>query len=158
MVQKTHKHSFGQLAMYSWPVFPFKYKYRITARYSTFDEKLTIASLAMFDIQYLMSDWHDKGAIFAIRPKTCIETRHENFGCLGQLEMGKAGYLLTCPLNKQDGKQCRSEWNCSLWAISSGSTLYALVSVRVYWCAGTQTRSYKSCLPCKIYRTPTTCI
>ena len=28
-----------------------------------FDEKLTFASLAMFDIQYLMSEWHDKGAI-----------------------------------------------------------------------------------------------
>ena len=37
--------------------------YRITARYSTFDEKLTFASLAMFDIQYLMSDWHGKGAV-----------------------------------------------------------------------------------------------
>ena len=48
----------------SWPVFPFKYKYRITARYSTFDEKLAFASLAMFDSQYLMSEWHDKGAMF----------------------------------------------------------------------------------------------
>ena len=47
----------------SWPVYPFKYKYLITARYSTFDEKFTFASLAMFDIQYLMSEWHDKGAI-----------------------------------------------------------------------------------------------
>ena len=57
MVQKTDKH---------WSTcnvcFPFKYKYWITARYSTFDEKLTFASQAMFDIQYLMSEWHDKGA------------------------------------------------------------------------------------------------
>ena len=28
-----------------------------------FYEKLTFASLAMFDIQYLVSEWHDKGAI-----------------------------------------------------------------------------------------------
>ena len=47
----------------SWPVFPFKYKYRITAQYSTFDEKLAFASLAMFVIQYLMSEWHDKSAL-----------------------------------------------------------------------------------------------
>ena len=31
--------------------------------YSTFDEKLTFASLTMFDIQYLRSEWYDKGAI-----------------------------------------------------------------------------------------------
>ena len=48
---------------FSWPVFPFKYKYWITAWYSTFDEKLAFASLALFDIQYLMSEWHNKGAI-----------------------------------------------------------------------------------------------
>ena len=46
-----------------------------------------------------MSEGHDKGAIVALRPKTCIETRHENRGCLGQLETGYAGYLLTCPRN-----------------------------------------------------------
>ena len=49
--------------MYFLTCFSFKYKYRIAARYSTFDEKLTFASLAMFDIQYLMSEWHDKGEI-----------------------------------------------------------------------------------------------
>ena len=56
----------------SRPVFPFKYMYRITARYSAFDEKLAFASLAMFDIQYLMSEWHDKGAILlSMRPVLC---------------------------------------------------------------------------------------
>ena len=60
MVQKTHKH-----AMYFLTRFTFKYKYRITARYSTFDGKLTFASLAMFDIQYLLSEWHDNGAILS---------------------------------------------------------------------------------------------
>ena len=49
--------------MYFLTCFPFKYKYRIKAQYSTFDEKLAFASLSMFDIQYLMSDWHDKVAI-----------------------------------------------------------------------------------------------
>ena len=33
-----------------------KYKYRITARYSTLDEKHAFASLAMFDIQYLIKN------------------------------------------------------------------------------------------------------
>ena len=62
MVQKTHKH---------WStrnVFPDLFSLsntstEFTARYSTFDKKLTFASLAMFDIQYLMSERHDKGAI-----------------------------------------------------------------------------------------------
>ena len=49
--------------MYFLTCFPFQIMYRITARYSTFDEQLTFASLAIFDIQYLMSEWHDKGAI-----------------------------------------------------------------------------------------------
>ena len=50
MVQKTDKH---QLTRH---VLPFKYKYRITARYSTLDDKLAFASLAMFDIQYLIKN------------------------------------------------------------------------------------------------------
>ena len=62
MVQKTHKHwSTRNVFPDLFP--PFKFKYRITARYSTFDEKFAFASLAMFDIQYLMSERHDKGAI-----------------------------------------------------------------------------------------------
>ena len=40
-----------------------KYKYRITARYSTLDEKHAFASLAMFDIQYLIKEWLDTCAI-----------------------------------------------------------------------------------------------
>ena len=38
------------------PVLPFKYKYRITARYSILDEKHAFASLAMFDIQDLIKE------------------------------------------------------------------------------------------------------
>ena len=37
-------------------VLPFKYKYQITAWYSTLDEKHAFASLAMFDIQYLIKE------------------------------------------------------------------------------------------------------
>ena len=44
MVQKTHKHRLTRRV----------YKYRITARYSTLDEKYAFSSLAMFDIQYLI--------------------------------------------------------------------------------------------------------
>ena len=57
MVQKTHKQRLTR------PVLPFKYKYRIIARYSTLDEKHTFASLAMFDIQYLIKEWLDTLAI-----------------------------------------------------------------------------------------------
>ena len=66
---------------------PFKYKYWITARYSTLDEKHTFASLAMFDIQYLIKERIDKRAILYPRIK-CIETRHENADQLGLSEMG----------------------------------------------------------------------
>ena len=41
----------------SSPVLPFKCKYRITARYSSFDEKISFTSLAMFDIRYLANKW-----------------------------------------------------------------------------------------------------
>ena len=37
----------------SWPVFSFKYKYPITARYSTFEEKLVFASLACLTFNIL---------------------------------------------------------------------------------------------------------
>ena len=50
----------GQLAMYFLTCFPFQIQ---VPQYSTFEEKLTFASLAMFDIQYLMSEWYNEGAI-----------------------------------------------------------------------------------------------
>ena len=40
----------------SLPVVPLEYKYGITARYSTLDEKHAFASLSMFDIQYLIEE------------------------------------------------------------------------------------------------------
>ena len=52
MVQKVSTN----LPCISLPVLPFKYKYPITARYSTLDEKHAFASLAMFDIQYLIKE------------------------------------------------------------------------------------------------------
>ena len=61
MVQKTHKHRLTPCI--SMPVLPFKYKYRITARYSTLGEKHAFASLAMFDIQYLIKERLDTCAI-----------------------------------------------------------------------------------------------
>ena len=93
MVQKTHKH-WSAFSVLPDPVFPFKYKYRITARYSTFDKKLAFASLAMFDIQYLMSELHDKGAILLSGLKR-IETRHENRGSVGN---GIGWLLIDLPL------------------------------------------------------------
>ena len=57
MVQKTHKYRL------TGRVFPCKYKYRITARYSALDEKHAFASLAIFDIQYLIKEWLDTCAI-----------------------------------------------------------------------------------------------
>ena len=85
MVQKTHKH---------WStrnVFPDLFAISNTSTELQHGTqlliKLTFASLAMFDIQYLMSEWHYKGAILPSGLKR-IETRHENLGCLGQLEMG----------------------------------------------------------------------
>ena len=45
------------------PVLPFKYKYQITAQYSTLDEKHAFVSLAMFDIQYLIKEWLDTRVI-----------------------------------------------------------------------------------------------
>ena len=62
MVQKTHKQSANSPCI-SLPVLPFQYKYPITARYSTLDEKHAFASLAMFYIQYLIKEWLDTCAI-----------------------------------------------------------------------------------------------
>ena len=70
------------------PVLPFKYKYRITAQYSTLDGKNAIASLAMFDIQYLIKEWLDTCAILYPMYKTYIETKHENRDRLSPSEMG----------------------------------------------------------------------
>ena len=50
--------------MYFLLVLPFKYKYRITAWYSALDEKHAFASLAMFDIQYLIKEWLDTCVIW----------------------------------------------------------------------------------------------
>ena len=75
MVQKTHKHR----PCISLPVLLFKYKYRITERYSALDEQHAFALLAMFDIQYLFKEWLDKREILY----PCIETRHENRDRLG---------------------------------------------------------------------------
>ena len=69
----------------SLPGLPFKFKYRITARYSTLDEKHAFASLATFDIQYLIKEWLDTCAICT---KTYIETKHENRDRLSPSEMG----------------------------------------------------------------------
>ena len=55
-IAHVSSHSLISHSRISLPVLPFKYKYRITARYSTLDEKHVIASLAMFDIQYLIKD------------------------------------------------------------------------------------------------------
>ena len=82
MVQKTHKHRLTRR------VFPCLYKYRITARYSTLDEKHAFASLAMFDIQYLIKEWLDTCAILYPMYKTYIERKHENRDRLGPSEMG----------------------------------------------------------------------
>ena len=72
MVQKTHKHRLYRR------VFPclsylFKYKYRFTARYSTLDEKHAFASLAIFDIQYLIKIWLDKRSILYPRIKHVLK-------------------------------------------------------------------------------------
>ena len=45
--------------MYFLTCFPFQN----TSTELQHPEKLTFASLAMFDIQYLLSEWHDKSAI-----------------------------------------------------------------------------------------------
>ena len=63
MVQKTHKHRLTRR------VFPWQYKYRNTAHYLTWDEQHAFASLAMFDIQYLIKEWLDKHAILYPRIK-----------------------------------------------------------------------------------------
>ena len=47
MVQKTHKHRLTRCVFACLSVLPFKHKYRITARYSTLDEKQVFASLVM---------------------------------------------------------------------------------------------------------------
>ena len=73
--------------MYFLACFTFKYKSRITALYSTLDEKHAFASLAMFDIQYLIKEWLDTCAILYPCIKH-IETMHENRDRLGLLEMG----------------------------------------------------------------------
>ena len=61
-MQKTHKHRLTR-RVFPCLFLPFKYKYRITARYSTLDEKHAFASLAMFDSQYLIQEWLDTHVI-----------------------------------------------------------------------------------------------
>ena len=46
MVQETHKHRLIRRV----------FQYRITAQYSTLDEKHAFASLAMFDIEYRIKE------------------------------------------------------------------------------------------------------
>ena len=82
MVQKTHKHR----PCISLPGLPFKYKYRITARYPTLDEKHAFASLAISDIQYLIMTRY--ACNFVPMYKSYIETKHENRDRLGPSEMG----------------------------------------------------------------------
>ena len=69
--------------------------------YSTvlsFRWKHAFASLAMFDIQYLIKEWLDTDVCnFAPMYKTYIETKHENPDRLSPSEMGQADYLLTRP-------------------------------------------------------------
>ena len=62
MVQKTHKHRLTRRIFLSL-FYLFKYKYRIIARYWTLDQKHAFASLAMFDIQYFITEWLDTRAI-----------------------------------------------------------------------------------------------
>ena len=90
MVQKTHK-LWSARNVFPDLFFPFKYKYRIKARYSTFDEKLAFASLAMFDIQYLMSEWYDKGAILLSGLKHVLK---QGMKIVGVLVNWKWGWLL----------------------------------------------------------------
>ena len=66
MVQKTHKHRLTRR------VFPCLF-YRIIVRYSTLDEKHAFASLAMFDIQYLIKECLDKRAILYPRIKHVLK-------------------------------------------------------------------------------------
>ena len=71
MVQKTNKH---RLLRRVFPVLLFKFKYRITARYSALDKKKhAFASLAMFDIQYLIKGCFDKRAILYPRIKYVLK-------------------------------------------------------------------------------------
>ena len=85
MVQKTHKHRLTR-RIFPCLFYLLKYKYQLTARYSTLDENYAFASLAMFVIQYLIKEC---SIIVPFVPtyKTCIETRHENrdrFGSSGK--------------------------------------------------------------------------
>ena len=45
------------------------------------------------------------------------------------LDMSPFANGVTVKIQKQNGKQCRSWWDDSSWAVSSGSTLFAKVSV-----------------------------
>ena len=54
-----------------------KYKYWITVRYSTLDEKHAFASPPMFDIQYLIKEWLDKRAILYPRIKHVLKQGRE---------------------------------------------------------------------------------
>ena len=83
MVQKTHKHRLTR-RVFPCLFYLFKYKYRIKARYSTLDEKHAFASLAVFDIQYLIKEWLDTCAILY----PYIDIKHENRDRLGLSEMG----------------------------------------------------------------------
>ena len=61
--------------------------------------------------------------------------------------------------SKLDGKQCRSWWDGSLWAVSSGSTLFAQVSGLLFWdekvkCLSTWKRSKHRIQANLIARTP----
>ena len=62
--------------MYFLTCFPFQIQVPVL----NFDEMLTFASLAMFDIQHLMSEWHDKGAILPSGLKHVLKQGMKIFG------------------------------------------------------------------------------
>ena len=67
MVHKIHKHRLSRV------VFPRPFYLVNTAQCSTLDEKHVFASLAMFDIQYLIKESLDKRAILYPRIKHVLK-------------------------------------------------------------------------------------
>ena len=74
--------------MYFLTCFPFQIQVPNYSTVLNFWRMLTFESLAMFDIQYLMSEWHDKGSILPSGLKHVLKQDVKNLGCLGQMEMG----------------------------------------------------------------------
>ena len=105
----------GQLAMYFLTCFPFQIQVPNYSSVLNFWRKayFCIASHVWHSLSYEWMTW--LGCNFALRPKTCIEKRHEN---LGSIENGRGWLLIDLPpwhIDCLTGDWLTGAWSPGAW-------------------------------------------